>query len=870
MRMWRQHTPVTNSRFDRSLAVYRHTFRHARALRFWRMGGVSLAAAGMLGLAVGLAAPRVLAEPLAGSLKLADLGNTVAGATISGVANNDFTGLSVSGAGDVNGDGIDDFLIGSYGADAGGTNRGETYLVYGRGGTNPLSGSLDLAVESQSFDSEAAASAGGWIGAGNAAPPAGWGPYGYSDSNNTAGASGSGEVGGIFERTPTRSYYADTSIGTVNGADGFSGSGELYVSAPFADNDTFVGHMEASTATGYENNHGGFMLRESNSSNFRFMARVRGDGGSQHTGDQVVTPNGAYNFNYAYDPGTRQLTATLTQQLTGAVVSTSTTDALSAGQVFTADAFGIGGGFNGAGNARMTAFVDAVSYTSNGILGATFKGIADDDQAGRSVSGAGDVNGDGLADVLIGAWGANAAGSDRGETYLVYGKGGGSPLSGAVNLADVGGTVAGATFNGAADSDQSGYSVSGAGDVNGDGQADLLIAGLGMSQGYLIYGQPDAGALPLSGSLELHNVGAEVAGVIFHGIHGELAVSGAGDVNGDGIDDILIGSGRVNSNRGQNYLVYGQPDSSPLSSSINLADVGDAVAGATFNGKVDNGFAGLSVSGAGDVNGDGLDDLLIGAKYANGHGETYLIYGQPDSSPLSGSLDLADVGDTLEGATFNGALSGDHAGSGVSGAGDVNNDGQDDIVIGAWHAPGGWPNRGESYLVYGQPDSSPLSGSLDLADVGSTLAGAAFEGVEDFGRSGRAISGAGDINDDGVADFLIGAFTADGTGTGRGENYLVYGQAESVVVGNGDYNGNGVVDAADYTIWHDTLGSLVDLRADGDGDLDVDQDDYIFWKDRFGNVVGTGSGAAVPEPTAGLLFTTGLVGLFWRRERREG
>jgi hypothetical protein len=570
-------TRLTNSLLDRSRAVYRRTFRNARALWFWRVGGVPLLAAGVLGLAVELTVPRTpaLAVPLSGSFNLADVGNTVAGATISGVADSDFTGLAVSGAGDVNGDGVDDFLVGSYGADASGTNRGETYLVYGQGGGNPLSGSLDLAA-----------------------------------------------------------------LGST-------------------------------------------------------------------------------------------------------------------------------------------------------VAGATFQGIADDDQAGRSVSGAGDVNGDGLADLLIGAWGGNGAGDNRGETYLVYGQGSSSPLSGAVNLANVGGAVAGATFYGAADSHQSGYSVSGAGDVNGDGIADLLIAGFGMSQGYLVYGQPNTS--PLSGSLELHNVGAEVAGAVFNGINGELSVSGAGDVNGDGVGDILIGSGRVDSNRGETYLVYGQGGSSPLSGTVNLTDVGGAVAGATFAGTVENGFAGLSVSGGGDVNGDGMDDLLIGAMYANGHGETYLVYGQPNSSPLSGSLELADLGGALEGATFTGVLNGDHAGSGFSIAGDVNGDGRDDIVIGAWHAPGGSP-RGESYLVYGQGGSNPLSGSLDLADLGGALEGATFEGIAGLGRSGRAISGAGDVNNDGVADFLIGAFTADGTGTDRGEAYLVYGQSGQAAC---DFTGDASCDTAD-------------------------------------------------------------------------
>jgi len=100
---------------------------------------------------------------------------------------------------------------------------------------------------------------------------------------------------------------------------------------------------------------------------------------------------------------------------------------------------------------------------------------------------------------------------------------------------------------------------------------------------------------------------------------------------------------------------------------------------------------------------------------------------------------------------------------------------------------------------------------------------------------------------------------------------LVKGQLRVLApLGTGDYNGDGVVDAADYTLWRDTLGSQVDLRADGTGDGMVDDADYVFWNDRFGNVVGTGSEAAVPEPGAALLFMTGLVGLFWKRERCDG
>ena len=217
-----------------------------------------------------------------------------------------------------------------------------------------------------------------------------------------------------------------------------------------------------------------------------------------------------------------------------------------------------------------------------------------------------------------------------------------------------------------------------------------------------------------------------------------------------------------------------------LSGTISLSDVGGALAGATFNGIVNYDISGRSVSSAGDANGDGLDDLLIGAYLADAggsdRGESYLVYGQSAGSPLTGSLNLSDVGGALAGATFNGIADIDYSGRSVSSAGDVNGDGLDDLLIGAYGANVGGSDRGESYLVYGQSAGSPLTGSLNLADVGGAVAGATFNGIADADYSGRSVSSAGDVNGDGFDDLLIGAYGANVGGNNRGESYLVYGQ----------------------------------------------------------------------------------------------
>ncbi|MHC4278485.1 MAG: hypothetical protein ACYSTI_14385, partial [Planctomycetota bacterium] len=400
---------------------------------------------------------------------------------------------------------------------------------------------------------------------------------------------------------------------------------------------------------------------------------------------------------------------------------------------------------------------------------ATFTGKAAGNRSGYSVSGAGDVNGDGFDDILIGAPYADpGAIGNAGETYLVYGS---STISGTVSL-----STADVTFTGKAVNDKSSYSLSGAGDVNGDGFDDILIGAHYADPGaladagetYLVYGSST-----LSGTVSLSTADATFTGKAASDWIG-LSVSGAGDVNGDGLDDILIGAHGADpgaiGNAGETYLIYG---SASLSGTKILSNVGTTLPGATFTGKAADDWSGRSVSGTGDVNGDGFDDILIGACNANpgsilflSAGETYLIYGSPS---LNGTVSLSEAG-----ATFTGKAADDWSGYSVSGAGDVNGDGYDDILIGAYFAdPGGifFLTAGETYLIYG---SSTLSDTVPLSSADATFTGKAANDL-----SGYPVSDTGDVNGDGFDDILIGAYGADPGGNAEaGETYLFLGMGD--------------------------------------------------------------------------------------------
>jgi len=302
------------------------------------------------------------------------------------------------------------------------------------------------------------------------------------------------------------------------------------------------------------------------------------------------------------------------------------------------------------------------------------------------VSSAGDVDGDDRDDLLIAAPYNDEGGSSAGKTYLFFGStvaGGGS-----FDLSQ-----ADASFVGESASDASGYSVSSAGDVDGDGLDDLLIGapiyGTGYfteaGKTYLVFGS----TVGSGGSFSL-----SAADAVFMGEEGwdgsGTSVSSAGDVDGDGLDDLLIGAPYNNAGTlagGKTYLFLGATVAGGGSFDMGSAD-------AIFLGERRNDYSGLSVSSAGDVDGDGLDDLLIGARLldvSSAAGKTYLLLASTVAGGGTFDLSVAD-------ARFLGENAGDLSGTSVSSAGDVDGDGLDDLLIGA-PGYGGSNDDGKAYLI---------------------------------------------------------------------------------------------------------------------------------------------------------------------------
>lgn len=337
----------------------------------------------------------------------------------------------------------------------------------------------------------------------------------------------------------------------------------------------------------------------------------------------------------------------------------------------------------------------------NAVNGFTLNGEAASNFSGRAVASAGDFNGDGIDDLIVGAYGASSYGvAAVGKSYVIFGSN--EVIPNPFDLGTLNTVYAGRGFSiaGEAIGDGIGFSVSAAGDVNGDGVDDVIIGSESADVSYVLFGSTGT----LQGQFFLTDIdgnnGFRITAATGFDQAG-ISVSAAGDVNGDGIDDIIIGANYAdsnsNANAGSSYVLFGS--SSGFNNTFNLGSI-DGSNGFTINGTATNDQSGRAVSHLGDVNGDGRDDLIIGAARTNSSaGSSYVVFGSNNGFPHP--LNLSSL-NGQNGFTINGVATNDLSGGSVSAAGDINGDGIADILIGAIGAdPNNVSYAGSSYVVYG-------------------------------------------------------------------------------------------------------------------------------------------------------------------------
>ncbi len=694
-------------------------------------------------------------------------------------------GFSVGSAGDVNGDGYDDVVVGNPSGSCNGTGSGGFSLYFGAPAGLTTGNSASYCV----FGLAANAHLGWSVGTAGDVNGDGYddviaGAPDYDTGRAYIYLGSSTGLGGTF--TPPdvtligpepngRFGYSVSTAGDANG-DGYS---DVVIGAPSVDSGTILDMGMAYAYAGGASLAMPWLWQIGGCcTNNQFGATVApaGDLDGDGYADFVVSGPGVNGGAVA--------SGAVWVQFGGSTVIY--TNALEIDGTQTNEAFGSGVGT--AGDTDGDGFSDLIvggpgwtnpENTEGHVV--LYRGGADGPQltalwttfgsqlqqnVGWSVAAAGDVNGDGYADTIVGCPGYDASEFDQdlGFAYIFLGSALGLDASYSwIAFGDV-------------SSGSQGLSVAGAGDVNGDGYEDVLVGQPGVAKAKLFYGA--AGAMSATPAW----TGSGKTGSLYG-----WSVAGAGDVNRDGYADFLVGAptddgGGAGAGRAQLYLGGpGGPSTTPSQVFIGT-QIGEQL--------------GEAVAGVGDINGDGHSDIAIGAPQydAPGHGG-----GLVDAGRVLVYLgDLVNVHETPDFVLV--AAGNDRFGSRIAGPGDVNGDGFSDVAIGAPYFT--------SSLVHAGQVKVFLGSASGLA----TTSGWTINGDETEGQLGWMASSAGDVNADGASDLLVGSYVLGASDAGRAFVYSGLGSTIPFWTRNGDLPGD----------WFGFAGAGVgDVNGDGFGDLAI-------------------------------------------------
>ncbi len=599
-----------------------------------------------------------------------------------------FMGLSVAGAGDVNGDGYSDVIVGAWGYDNGQSNEGRFYVYHGSpAGVNATAAAIVESNLANTALGYSVASAGDVNGDGYGDVIVGANIYSNGQINegaafvylgNTTGISTTAAA--VFETNQADATVTSVaSAGDVNG-DGYSDmivGARLYNNGQTDEGAAFVYHGSASgisvsNPVTVENNQIGAGMGRSVSS----AGDVNGDGYDDVIVGSIYYSNGETNEGAAFI-------------YHGSATGISTTPAavLESNQASAYFGYSVANAGDVNGDGYSDVIVSAPYYdngeTDEGAaliyhgsasgVSTTAAAIVESNQAGAnmgwSVSGAGDVNGDGYSDVIAGAHNYSNGQASEGAFFVYHGSSAGINTTPAAiaesNLANA----------------LLGKAVGGAGDVNGDGYADVIAGAQGYANGQINEGAAfvyhgSAGGIITTPAviLESNQAGAYMG----------ASVAGAGDVNGDGYSDVITGAFNYSNgeaNEGAGYVFHGSATGISTTPAIILES---NQASATM---------GASVASAGDVNGDGYSDVIVGAyQFDNGQtdeGAVFIFHGS--SSGISGTIAAVSESNQTNG----------YMGISVASAGDVNGDGFSDVIVGVLGYTNGQVNEGAAFIYRG-------------------------------------------------------------------------------------------------------------------------------------------------------------------------